>query len=73
MLTDDGSQRRTPGGVYFKLVQNQTEPKEHWAIFCLTRSAVPKAKPQLVTCLRKASPKGGSLRFRAMPTGWRGL
>ena len=28
MLTDDGSQRRTPGGVYFKLVKNQTEPKE---------------------------------------------
>ena len=33
MLTDDGKQRRTPGGVYFKLVKNQTTPKERGKIF----------------------------------------
>jgi hypothetical protein len=32
-LTDDGSQRRTPGGVYFKLVKSQVTAKERQVIF----------------------------------------
>ncbi|MCL4298471.1 MAG: hypothetical protein KJ077_22230 [Anaerolineae bacterium] len=50
LLTNDGSQRRTPGGVFFKLAKNQTTSKERWAIFGPTRTAVtPKAKPQPLT------------------------
>ena len=33
MLTDDGKQRRTLGGIFFKLVKNQTTPKERGKIF----------------------------------------
>jgi hypothetical protein len=33
MLTNDGQQRRTPGGVYFKLVKLQTPSKERQEIF----------------------------------------
>lgn len=47
MLSDDGAHRRTPGGVFFKLVKNQTKPKERWAIFGPIRTtAEPKTKPQ---------------------------
>lgn len=68
MLTDDGSQRRMPGGVYFKLVKNQTKPRERWAIFGPLRAAAePKTKPQplawegclaLVNEIVKATNKG---------------
>lgn len=48
--TEDGAQRRTPGGVYFKLVKSQTKPKERWAIFGpLRAAATPRAKPQPLT------------------------
>ncbi|MCL4299617.1 MAG: hypothetical protein KJ077_28025 [Anaerolineae bacterium] len=30
MLTEDGSRQRTKGGIFFKLVKNQTKPKERW-------------------------------------------
>jgi len=33
MLTDDGKKRRTLGGIYFKLVKNQSTPKERGKIF----------------------------------------
>jgi hypothetical protein len=33
MLTDDQKRRRTPGGVFFKLVKAQTTPTERKAIF----------------------------------------
>lgn len=33
LLTDDGQRRRTPGGIYFKLVKNQTTSKERGKIF----------------------------------------
>lgn len=49
MLTDDSTQRRTPGGVFFKLVKNQTIPRERWAIFSPVRAAQPKAEPQALS------------------------
>jgi hypothetical protein len=49
MLTDDGIQRRTPGGVFFKLTKSQTTPKERWAIFGMVRAAAPTAKPQPIS------------------------
>ena len=33
LLTDDGARRRTPGGVYFKLVKEQTTSRERGRIF----------------------------------------
>ena len=47
MLTDDGKQRRTPGGVYFKLVKNQISPKERQEIFGPAWAA--SRKPILLT------------------------
>lgn len=50
MPTEDSSQRRSPGGVYFKLVKNQTKPKERCSIFGPIRAAAaPKTKPQHLT------------------------
>ncbi len=49
VLMDDGSQRRTIGGVFFKLFKSQTTPKERWTIFGPIRSAAPKTKPQPLT------------------------
>ncbi|MBN1220010.1 MAG: hypothetical protein JXM69_13875 [Anaerolineae bacterium] len=45
MLTDDGQRRRTPGGVFFKLVKNQTTPKERGKIFGARPGAGPKLLP----------------------------
>ncbi|GAB4430985.1 MAG: hypothetical protein Kow0031_12040 [Anaerolineae bacterium] len=41
MLTDDGQQRRTPGGTYFKLVKEKVNGQERGRIF-----TPPKAKPK---------------------------
>lgn len=49
MLMDDGSQRRTSGGVYFKLVKSQTTPRERWTIFGPIRATAPIAKSQPMT------------------------
>jgi hypothetical protein len=49
MLTDDGSKRRTPGGVFFKLAKNRTASRERWLIFSSTRPTKPKPKPQPIT------------------------
>ncbi len=48
MLTDDGSRCRSPGGVFFKLVKNQTTSRERWLIFISNkRTAKPKeTKPK---------------------------
>ncbi len=45
MQTDDGSRRRTPGGVFFKLAKNQTTPQERRQIFGPPAGMVPKPKP----------------------------
>jgi len=42
MLTNDGQQRRSPGGVYFKLVKLQTPSKERQAIFAPAWAAAAK-------------------------------
>jgi hypothetical protein len=42
MLTDDSSHRRSPGGVFFKLVKSQTTPKERGKIFGARGSIPPK-------------------------------
>ncbi len=49
LQTDDGLQRRTPGGVYFKLVKNKATSRERWLIFNYKRPAKPKPKPEPVT------------------------
>jgi hypothetical protein len=41
MLTDDGTRRRTLGGVFFKLVKSQTTSKERGKIFGARQSAPP--------------------------------
>ncbi|NJN97952.1 MAG: hypothetical protein HC875_29690 [Anaerolineales bacterium] len=47
MLTEDGSQRRTPGGVFFRLVKAGTTGQERGLIFLPKQQpAAPKAKPQ---------------------------
>jgi len=45
MLTDDGQRRRTKGGVYFKLVKNQTTPKERGKIFGARGDGSPIPEP----------------------------
>ena len=45
MLTNDGQQRRSPGGVYFKLVKLQTASKERQAIFGPAWGAAAKVEP----------------------------
>ena len=45
MMTNDGQQRRSPGGVYFKLVKLQTASKERQAIFGPAWGAAPKPEP----------------------------
>lgn len=45
MLTDDGERRRTPGGVFFKLVKNQTTSRERGGIFGPPPKSKTKAKP----------------------------
>ena len=45
MLTNDGQQRRSPGGVYFKLVKLQTPSNERQAIFGLGWAAAVKPEP----------------------------
>ncbi len=42
MMTDDEKRRRTPGGVFFKLVKNQATPKERGKIFGPSSRVVPK-------------------------------
>jgi hypothetical protein len=42
LLTDDGQRRRTLGGIYFKLVKNQTTPKERGRIFGPSSRVPPK-------------------------------
>ena len=41
MQTDDGKRRRTPGGVFFKLIKNQTTPSERGKIFGVRTGAKP--------------------------------
>lgn len=45
LLTDDGTRRRTLGGVFFKLVKNQTTPQERGKIFGPRPAVGPKPKP----------------------------
>jgi hypothetical protein len=45
LLTDDGARRRTLGGVFFKLVKNQTTPQERGKIFGPRPAIGPKSKP----------------------------
>jgi hypothetical protein len=45
ILTDDGTQRRTPGGVFFKLTKSQTTPKERWASLAWSGRLHPKLSP----------------------------
>jgi hypothetical protein len=45
MMTDDGTRRRTAGGVFFKLVKNETTPKERGKIF----GARPGGSPKPIT------------------------
>jgi len=33
MTIDDGSQRRTPGGIFFKLAKNRLNSRERWLVF----------------------------------------
>jgi hypothetical protein len=46
MLTEDGSQRRTRGGVFFKLAKTRTTGRERGLIFIPKHPPTPKAKPQ---------------------------
>ena len=41
----DGSRRRTPGGVFFRLVREQTTPAERSRIWPWTKKPKPKAGP----------------------------
>jgi hypothetical protein len=52
MLVDDGSRRRSPGGVFFKLVKNQTTSRERGRIFGPSWWGTSKSKPKA-----KAKPK----------------
>ena len=45
MLISKGEQRRTPGGVYFKLVKNQITPKERQVVFGPAWAASRKVEP----------------------------
>ena len=46
MLTDNGTHRRTLGGVFFKLVKNQSTPQDRGKIFGPRSAATgPKSKP----------------------------
>jgi hypothetical protein len=45
MVTDDKKRRRSPGGVYFKLIKNQTTPKERGQIFGPRPGAAAKIVP----------------------------
>ncbi len=46
MTVDDGSRKRSPGGVFFKLTKTQTKSRERWLIFSDKRPVRPKPKPQ---------------------------
>lgn len=46
MLTADGSQRRTKGGVFFRLTKTKTTGRERGLIFIPKQPPAPKAKPQ---------------------------
>jgi PHAX RNA-binding domain len=41
----DGSRRRTPGGVFFRLVREQTNPAERSRIWPWTKKPKPKTTP----------------------------
>jgi PHAX RNA-binding domain-containing protein len=41
----DGSRRRTPGGVFFRLVREQTTPAERSRIWPWTKKAKPRQPP----------------------------
>ncbi len=43
LLLPDGSRRRTPGGVFFRLVREQTSPQERARIWPWTRGPKPPA------------------------------
>jgi hypothetical protein len=45
MLTENGSQRRTTGGVFFRLVKTKTTGRERGLIFILKHPPAPKEKP----------------------------
>jgi hypothetical protein len=50
MMLPDGSRRRTPGGVFFKLVRNRVPPKIRYQIFHPQTTASPSpSKPAAVT------------------------
>lgn len=46
MLTEDGSQRRTKGGVFFRLAKTRTTGRERGLIFIPKHPPAPKEKPQ---------------------------
>lgn len=45
LMLADGSRRRTPGGVFFRLVREQTTPAERSRIWPWTKKPKPKTTP----------------------------
>jgi PHAX RNA-binding domain-containing protein len=45
LLLPDGSRRRTPGGVFFRLVREQTTPAERGRIWLWRKRAHPRRPP----------------------------
>jgi hypothetical protein len=65
MTTDDGSQRRTPGGVFFKLAKNRLNSRERWLIFGSAQQKTKQVKQpitweesQEISCEALQLPKG---------------
>jgi hypothetical protein len=46
---EDGTRRRSPGGVYFKLVKNKASSRQRWTIFNPVSQSKPKCKPQPIS------------------------
>ncbi|RMH00927.1 MAG: hypothetical protein D6706_02855 [Chloroflexi bacterium] len=67
MLTDDGRRRRTPGGVFFKLVKNQTTSRERGKIFGPPPGRIKVPKPAEVVQLARSiliHPKGEAMTVK---------
>jgi hypothetical protein len=45
LMLPDGSRRRTPGGIFFRLVREQTTPAERSHIWPWTKKPKPNAAP----------------------------
>src|SRR5712671_821452 len=46
MLTNDGTRRRTPGGVFFQLVRQRATTQERWRLFPRPASQHGQGPPQ---------------------------